>query len=182
MPLTQQPLGYPTLFPRFSIVSIKTNVSASFYSAACYITVFHRTKPDNMFSDLSHPTSTSAAQYRPVLKLEDEVQDLAMREAEGERMDIGTHQHQLHVIWKIGVHTTDGMRGGGAGAAPMSSDDPKLSLYNAKEVAIHLLGKEAIGDLQRPFKVASMFGAVSSPQTNAAAIAKAEKCISKKDN
>ncbi|TFK16964.1 hypothetical protein FA15DRAFT_552939, partial [Coprinopsis marcescibilis] len=32
------------------------------------------------------------------------------------------------------------------------------SLYNAKEVAIHLLDKEAMGDLQKLFKVASMFG------------------------
>ncbi|TFK16759.1 hypothetical protein FA15DRAFT_711443 [Coprinopsis marcescibilis] len=79
MPLTQQPLGHPTLFPRFSIVFIKTSASPSFYSAPFYITVFYRTKPYNMFSDLSHPTSTSAALYRPVLKLENVVQDLAMR-------------------------------------------------------------------------------------------------------
>ncbi|TFK21232.1 inorganic phosphate transporter [Coprinopsis marcescibilis] len=56
------------------------------------------------------------------------------------------------------------------------------SLYDAKEVAIHLLGKEATGDLQRPFKVASMFGAASGPQTDAAAIAEAEKRIGKKDD
>ena len=31
-------------------------------------------------------------------------------------------------------------------------------LYDAKLVSIHILGKPAIGDLKRPFKVASMFG------------------------
>ncbi|TFK17827.1 hypothetical protein FA15DRAFT_683438 [Coprinopsis marcescibilis] len=56
------------------------------------------------------------------------------------------------------------------------------NLYNNRKVAIHLLGKEVTGDLERPFKVASMFGATSGPQTGAAAIAKAEKHISKKDN
>ncbi|TFK16758.1 hypothetical protein FA15DRAFT_405044 [Coprinopsis marcescibilis] len=47
-------------------------------------------------------------------------------------MDIGAHQHLLHVIWKIGVHTTDGLRGRGAGAAPMSSDDPKLVMTTVR--------------------------------------------------
>jgi hypothetical protein len=32
------------------------------------------------------------------------------------------------------------------------------NLYDAKPVAIHLLGKPAEGDLKRPFKAASMFG------------------------
>lgn len=32
------------------------------------------------------------------------------------------------------------------------------NLYDAKVVAIHVLGKAAEGDLKRPFKVASMFG------------------------
>lgn len=32
------------------------------------------------------------------------------------------------------------------------------NLYDAKPVAIHILGKPATGDLQRPFKVPSMFG------------------------
>lgn len=32
------------------------------------------------------------------------------------------------------------------------------TLYDAKLVSIHVLGKPAIGDLKRPFKVASMFG------------------------
>jgi hypothetical protein len=31
-------------------------------------------------------------------------------------------------------------------------------LYDAKPVAIHILGKPAEGDLKRPFKAASMFG------------------------
>ncbi|KAH7929233.1 inorganic phosphate transport PHO88 [Leucogyrophana mollusca] len=37
------------------------------------------------------------------------------------------------------------------------------NLYDAKPVAIHLLGKPAVGDLQRPFKAASMFGGMSTP-------------------
>jgi hypothetical protein len=37
-------------------------------------------------------------------------------------------------------------------------------IYDAKEVQIHLLGKAAEGDLQRPFKAAGgMFGGMSSP-------------------
>jgi hypothetical protein len=32
------------------------------------------------------------------------------------------------------------------------------NLYDAKPVHIHLLGRPAVGDLKRPFKVASMFG------------------------
>lgn len=32
------------------------------------------------------------------------------------------------------------------------------NLYDAKLVAIHVLGKPATGDLQRPFKTAGMFG------------------------
>lgn len=31
-------------------------------------------------------------------------------------------------------------------------------LYDAKVVAIHILGKAADGDLKRPFKTASLFG------------------------
>ncbi|KAJ2923731.1 hypothetical protein H1R20_g13368, partial [Candolleomyces eurysporus] len=56
------------------------------------------------------------------------------------------------------------------------------SLYDAKIVQIYLLGKPATGDLQRPFKVASMFGAPTGPQTDAAAIAEAEKKVGKKDD
>ncbi|KAJ3517233.1 hypothetical protein NLJ89_g639 [Agrocybe chaxingu] len=56
-------------------------------------------------------------------------------------------------------------------------------LYDAKPVSIHILGKQATGDLQRPFKAAGgMFGmAASEPQTDAAAIAEAEKRAGKKD-
>ncbi|KAH7910521.1 inorganic phosphate transporter [Hygrophoropsis aurantiaca] len=54
------------------------------------------------------------------------------------------------------------------------------NLYDAKPVAIHLLGKPAVGDLERPFKVASMFGAASGPQTDAASIAEAEKKVGAK--
>jgi hypothetical protein len=32
------------------------------------------------------------------------------------------------------------------------------NLYDAKPVAIHIVGKPAEGDLKRPFKAASMFG------------------------
>jgi len=32
------------------------------------------------------------------------------------------------------------------------------NLYDAKPVAIHILGKPAVGDLKRPFKTAGMFG------------------------
>ncbi|KAH6902107.1 inorganic phosphate transporter [Coprinopsis sp. MPI-PUGE-AT-0042] len=56
-------------------------------------------------------------------------------------------------------------------------------LYDAKLVAIHLLGKPATGDLARPFKTAGMFGgADSGPATDAASIAEAEKKVAKKDN
>ncbi|ESK81717.1 inorganic phosphate transporter [Moniliophthora roreri MCA 2997] len=55
-------------------------------------------------------------------------------------------------------------------------------LYDAKPVAIHLFGKPAEGDLKRPFKTPSMFGAATGPQTDNAAISEAEKRIgAKKD-
>ena len=40
------------------------------------------------------------------------------------------------------------------------------NLYDAKVVAIHILGKPADGDLKRPFKVASMFGRMSTPSSS----------------
>lgn len=75
------------------------------------------------------------------------------------------------------------------------------SLYDAKPVAIHILGKPAEGDLKRPFKAGGMFGGTlrlarlscwvrwmsgcctgsSDPQTDKAAIDEAEKKIGKKD-
>lgn len=76
------------------------------------------------------------------------------------------------------------------------------NLYDAKPVAIHILGRSATGDLKRPFKTASMFGgefyfyfyfhlisyprswsfiATAAPQTDAAAIAEAEKRVGKKE-
>ncbi|KAF8887877.1 PHO88-related membrane protein [Gymnopilus junonius] len=55
------------------------------------------------------------------------------------------------------------------------------NIYDAKPVAIHILGRPATGDLKRPFKAPSMFGAPSGPQTDAAAIAEAEKRVGKKD-
>jgi hypothetical protein len=72
------------------------------------------------------------------------------------------------------------------------------NLYDAKPVAIHILGKPAVGDLKRPFKAAGMFGGVffdfirplfsltcitaaAGPKTDAAAIAEAEKKVGKKE-
>jgi hypothetical protein len=75
------------------------------------------------------------------------------------------------------------------------------NIYDAKLVAIHILGSPATGDLKRPFKAASMFGrefffflkshfihghcspyiASNSPQTDAASIAEAEKRVGKKE-
>jgi len=55
------------------------------------------------------------------------------------------------------------------------------SLYDAKLVAIHVLGKKAEGDLKRPFKTAGMFGAApTGPATDAASIAEAEKRVGAK--
>ncbi|KAK2464145.1 hypothetical protein APHAL10511_003838 [Amanita phalloides] len=54
-------------------------------------------------------------------------------------------------------------------------------LYDAKLVAIWVLGKPAEGDLARPFKAPSMFGVQAGPQTDAASIAEAEKRVGKKD-
>ncbi|KDR72424.1 hypothetical protein GALMADRAFT_270806 [Galerina marginata CBS 339.88] len=55
------------------------------------------------------------------------------------------------------------------------------NVYDAKPVAIHLLGKPATGELKRPFKAASMFGPAAGPQTDSAAIAEAEKRVGKKE-
>ena len=71
------------------------------------------------------------------------------------------------------------------------------NLYDAKPVAIHILGKPADGDLKRPWKVQSMFGgtshffglfdadatilvAASGPQTDSASITEAEKKVGSK--
>ncbi|EJF56012.1 inorganic phosphate transporter [Dichomitus squalens] len=56
------------------------------------------------------------------------------------------------------------------------------TLYDAKPVAIHVLGKPAEGDLKRPFKAGGMFGAASDPQTDKAAIDEAEKKVGKKED
>ncbi|TFK32757.1 inorganic phosphate transporter [Crucibulum laeve] len=53
-------------------------------------------------------------------------------------------------------------------------------LFDAKPIAVHLLGKPATGDLARPWKAASMFGAATGPQTDAASIAEAEKKVGAK--
>lgn len=72
------------------------------------------------------------------------------------------------------------------------------NLYDAKPVKIYIFGQKAEGDLKRPFKAASMFGrasrflftsisqltsrpAATGPQTDAAAIAEAEKRVGKKE-
>ncbi|KAF7966734.1 hypothetical protein HWV62_37257 [Athelia sp. TMB] len=52
------------------------------------------------------------------------------------------------------------------------------NLYDAKPVALYILGKKAEGDLKRPFKAAGMFGAAAGgPATDAAAITEAEKRV-----
>jgi len=56
-------------------------------------------------------------------------------------------------------------------------------LYDSNEIGIHLLGKKAVGDLQRPFKAPpGMFGA-TGPKTDAASIKEAENAekLAKKD-
>lgn len=55
-------------------------------------------------------------------------------------------------------------------------------LYDAKPVAIHLLGRPATGDLARPFKGApSMFGgATPGPATDEASIKAASKKVTAK--
>jgi len=57
-------------------------------------------------------------------------------------------------------------------------------VYDAKPVAIYVLGKPAEGDLKRPFKTGGgMFGAQGEPATDRAAIEEAEKKVgSKKDD
>ncbi|GAW04218.1 inorganic phosphate transporter [Lentinula edodes] len=58
-------------------------------------------------------------------------------------------------------------------------------LYDAKPLAIHILGKPAEGELKRPFKAApGIFGgATGGPQTDKAAITEAEKKVGgKKDD
>ncbi|KAH9926524.1 inorganic phosphate transporter [Amylocystis lapponica] len=57
------------------------------------------------------------------------------------------------------------------------------NLYDAKPVAIYIVGKPAEGDLKRPFKAAGgMFGAATEPQTDKATIDEAEKRVGgKKD-
>ncbi|KAG8680568.1 hypothetical protein FRC09_018143 [Ceratobasidium sp. 395] len=55
------------------------------------------------------------------------------------------------------------------------------NLIEAKPVAIHILGKPAVGDLKRPFKAGGgLFGA-GEPATDAASIKEAEKVSAKKD-
>ncbi|PSS05481.1 hypothetical protein PHLCEN_2v3763 [Hermanssonia centrifuga] len=57
------------------------------------------------------------------------------------------------------------------------------NLYDAKPVAIYVLGKPAEGDLKRPFKSGGGFmgAAGGEPQTDKAAIDEAEKRIGKKE-
>ncbi len=40
------------------------------------------------------------------------------------------------------------------------------NLYEAKPVAIHILGKPAEGDLKRPFKTGGLFGGEYLPDPN----------------
>jgi len=55
------------------------------------------------------------------------------------------------------------------------------NLYDAKPVSIHILNQPAEGELKRPFKSASLFGAMGGPQTDKAAIDEAEKKVGKKE-
>ncbi|KAG9017616.1 hypothetical protein FRB90_000486 [Tulasnella sp. 427] len=48
-------------------------------------------------------------------------------------------------------------------------------LYDSNEVAIHMLGKAAVGDLQRPFKAPPGLFGPTGPQTDAASIKEAEE-------
>ncbi|KAG6327751.1 hypothetical protein ID866_11337 [Astraeus odoratus] len=54
------------------------------------------------------------------------------------------------------------------------------NLYDAKPVAIHILGQPADGDLKRPWKAQTMFGPAPGPQTDSASITEAEKKIGSK--
>jgi hypothetical protein len=50
------------------------------------------------------------------------------------------------------------------------------ALYESKEIALHLLGQKAEGDLKRPFKAApGLFGGMTQPATDQASIKEAEK-------
>ncbi|KAF9446983.1 PHO88-related membrane protein [Macrolepiota fuliginosa MF-IS2] len=53
-------------------------------------------------------------------------------------------------------------------------------LYDAKPVAIHILGKPATGDYKRPFATPSLMGPAPGPKSDAASIAEAEKRIGAK--
>ncbi|EKM77875.1 hypothetical protein AGABI1DRAFT_86121 [Agaricus bisporus var. burnettii JB137-S8] len=54
-------------------------------------------------------------------------------------------------------------------------------IYDAKPVAIHLLGKPATGDLKRPFTSSGIMGAAAAgPKTDAASISEAEKRVGAK--
>ncbi|KAH8827891.1 inorganic phosphate transporter [Flagelloscypha sp. PMI_526] len=64
------------------------------------------------------------------------------------------------------------------------------ALYDAKELKLHVLGKPAEGDLRRPFKAGGFFSSThlycfyiigAGPQTDAAAIAEAEKKVGPRD-
>ncbi|KAG9047283.1 hypothetical protein FS837_002591 [Tulasnella sp. UAMH 9824] len=49
------------------------------------------------------------------------------------------------------------------------------ALYDSNEISIHVLGKPATGDLQRPFKAAPGLFGPTGPQTDAASIKEAEE-------
>lgn len=56
----------------------------------------------------------------------------------------------------------------------MQSLSPLKSALEANIVKIHLYGKKAVGDLDRPFKAASMFGGDAKGKTDKQSIEKAE--------
>ncbi|KAI0723705.1 inorganic phosphate transporter [Fomitopsis betulina] len=55
------------------------------------------------------------------------------------------------------------------------------NVYDAKPIALYILGRPAEGDLKRPFKAGGFMGAAAAPQTDKAAIDEAEKRAAKKD-
>jgi len=55
------------------------------------------------------------------------------------------------------------------------------TVYDSKVFKIHVLGQPAEGDLKRPFKTASLFGASAEPKTDKASVEEAEKRIKAKE-
>lgn len=63
----------------------------------------------------------------------------------------------------------------------MQAISPIKGALESNVVKIHLFGKPPTGDLQRPFKTASLFGGSSAPKTDAKSIEEAERAGIKTD-